>query len=94
MLKKYELEYGGQTLSIETGKLAEQANGAVLVQLGDTILLATACVSRNQRPGTDFFPLTVDFEERAYAAGKIPGKPFSSRRSSTGAFNPDLSAHR
>ena len=76
MLKKYELEYGGQTLSIETGKLAEQANGAVLVQLGDTILLATACVSRNQRPGTDFFPLTVDFEERAYAAGKIPGNHF------------------
>ncbi len=76
MLKKYELEYGGQTLSIETGKLAEQANGAVLVRHGDTIVLATACVSRSQRPGTDFFPLTVDFEERAYAAGKIPGNHF------------------
>jgi polyribonucleotide nucleotidyltransferase len=76
MLKKYELEYGGQTLSIETGKLAEQANGAVLVRLGDTIVLATACVSRSQRPGMDFFPLTVDFEERAYAGGKIPGNHF------------------
>jgi len=60
-------------LSIESGKLAEQANGAVLVRYGDTIVLATATASKEPRPDVDFFPLTVDYEERLYAAGKIPG---------------------
>jgi polyribonucleotide nucleotidyltransferase len=69
---KVETEIGGQTFSFETGKLAEQADGAVLVRYGDTVLLATA-VSAEPREGIDFFPLTVDYEERMYAAGKIPG---------------------
>ena len=65
-----------KTLSMETGKLALLADGAVLAQIGDTVLLATAVAARNVREGTDFFPLTVDIEERAYAAGKIPGAYF------------------
>ena len=72
MAIKVETEIGGQTFSFETGKLAEQADGAVLVRYGDTVLLATA-VSSDPREGIDFFPLTVDYEERMYAAGKIPG---------------------
>src|SRR5207253_8790010 len=57
----------------ETGKLAEQAGGAVTVRYGDTVVFAAATVSPTVRPGIDFFPLTVDFEERVYAAGRIPG---------------------
>ena len=67
-----EAEIGSQTFSLEAGKLAEQADGAVLVRYGDTVLLATA-VSAEPREGIDFFPMTVDYEERMYAAGKIPG---------------------
>ena len=63
----------GKPLVFETGKLAEQAGGAVTVRFGDTIVFAAATVSPTIRPGIDFFPLTVDFEERLYAAGKIPG---------------------
>src|SRR3989442_3458326 len=63
----------GKPLVFETGKLAEQAGGAVTVRYGDTVVLAAATVSPTTRPGIDFFPLTVDFEERLYAAGKIPG---------------------
>jgi DNA polymerase III epsilon subunit family exonuclease len=65
-------EFGGRTLTIETGKLARLAGGSVTVRYGDTVLLGTANRS-DPRPGLDFFPLTVDFEERMYAAGKIPG---------------------
>jgi DNA polymerase III epsilon subunit family exonuclease len=70
---KVEAEIGNQTFSLEAGKLAEQADGAVLVRYGDTVLLATAVASKEPREGTDFFPLTIDYEERMYAAGKIPG---------------------
>jgi DNA polymerase III epsilon subunit family exonuclease len=69
---RFETEFGGRTLTIETGKLARLAGGAVTVRYGDTMVLATANRS-DPRPGLDFFPLTVDFEERMYAAGKIPG---------------------
>jgi polyribonucleotide nucleotidyltransferase len=65
-----------RTLTFETGKLAALADGAVLGRIGDTVLLATATAARSVREGTDFFPLTVDIEERAYAAGKIPGSFF------------------
>jgi len=65
-----------RTLTFETGKLAKLADGAVLARIGDTVLLATATASRSVREGADFFPLTVDIEERAYAAGKIPGSFF------------------
>ncbi|MBE0480681.1 MAG: polyribonucleotide nucleotidyltransferase [Dehalococcoidia bacterium] len=68
-------EIGGRTLRIETGKLAEQANGAVTVRYGDTVILVTACSSQEPRD-IDFLPLTVDYEERLYAAGKIPGSFF------------------
>ncbi len=69
------LEYlvGERPLVIETGRLASQADGAVTVQYGDTLVLVSACVSSEPRQGTDFLPLTVDYEERHYAAGKIPG---------------------
>ena len=73
MVHRYELMLGGRMLSIETGKLAGQAGGAVQVRYGDTVVLATATANRQPRQDTDFFPLTVDFEERMYAAGKIPG---------------------
>src|SRR3990170_6508555 len=69
---KVDAEIGAQTFSLEAGKRAEQADGAVLVRYGDTVLLATA-VSGEPREGIDFFPLTIDYEERMYAAGKIPG---------------------
>ncbi len=65
-----------RTLSFETGKLAHLADGAVVARIGDTVLLATATAARSVREGTDFFPLTVDIEERTYAAGKIPGSFF------------------
>ncbi len=68
-----EAEIGGRTFSMEAGKLAEQADGAVIVRYGDSVVLATAVASKEAREGADFFPLTVDYEERMYAAGKIPG---------------------
>jgi polyribonucleotide nucleotidyltransferase len=69
----FECEVGGRTLTIETGKLAGQASGAVTVRYGDTVVLVTTCISDQPREGIDFLPLTVDYEERLYAAGKIPG---------------------
>lgn len=72
ILKK-SIEIGGRTLTMETGRLAKQASGSVLVQYGDTTVLATATASKEPREGIDFFPLTVDYEERLYAVGKIPG---------------------
>ena len=69
----FTTEMGGRTLSIETGILAAQAGGAVTVRYGDTVLMAAATMSRDVRPDINFFPLTVEFEERLYAAGRIPG---------------------
>ena len=68
-----ELSVGSQTLSFETGKLAKQADGAVVVRLGDTVVLVTACHAANPREGIDFLPLTVDYQEYTYASGRIPG---------------------
>jgi polyribonucleotide nucleotidyltransferase len=73
MIHRQEAVIGGRVMSIETGRVAEQANGAVLLRYGDTMILATAVASEEPREGIDFFPLTVDVEERMYAAGKIPG---------------------
>jgi polyribonucleotide nucleotidyltransferase len=67
------MELGGRTLTIETGELARQASGSAFVRYGDTCILAAATASANPREGIDFFPLTCDYEERMYAAGKIPG---------------------
>jgi polyribonucleotide nucleotidyltransferase len=68
-----ELDWGGRKLVLETGKIARQADGAVLVSYGDTIVLCTAVGAKNVKPGQDFFPLTVNYQEKAFAAGKIPG---------------------
>lgn len=73
MVYRVELEIGERTLIIETGKVAKQADGAVTVQYGDTMILATAVVATEVSEEQDFFPLTVDYREKAYAAGKIPG---------------------
>ena len=72
MLRR-ELTIGSSTLSIETGKLAKQADGAVIVRQGDTMVLVTACRAASPREGIDFLPLTVDYRESAYASGRIPG---------------------
>ena len=72
-METFSMEVGGRTLTIEQGKMAKQANGAVLVRYGDTVVLVTATASKEPREGVDFFPLTVDYEEKMYAAGKIPG---------------------
>src|SRR6202023_1755505 len=63
---------GGKSLSFETGKLAKQAHGSVVVRIGDSVVLATACASPAPREGIDFFPLTVDYREYTYAGGRIP----------------------
>ncbi len=82
----YEAEVGGKQLIIETGRLATQASGSITVALGETIVLVTACASPERRPDIDFFPLTIDFEERLYAVGKIPGSfPRREGRPSTDA---------
>ena len=73
MIHRRTMELGGTTLSLETGRIARQADGAAIVQLGDTVVLVTACASNKQREGLDFLPLTVDYKESFYAAGKIPG---------------------
>jgi polyribonucleotide nucleotidyltransferase len=72
----FEAKLGNQTLTFKTGKIARLAGGSVILQSGDTVLLATATMSRTPREGIDFFPLTCDFEERLYAAGRIPGSFF------------------
>lgn len=75
-IRTYTTRVGEEDIIIETGKLAFQANGAVTVRVGDTIVLSTATMAGKPREGADFFPLTVDYEERLYAAGKIPGSFF------------------
>jgi polyribonucleotide nucleotidyltransferase len=71
--KTFETDFCGKRLIVETGFIAEQANGAVMLRLGDTVLLVTAVASKAPREGIDFFPLTCDYEEKLYAAGRIPG---------------------
>ena len=72
-MHKRDLSLGSQTLSIETGRLAKQADGSVVVRMGDTMVLVTACHSSSPREGIDFLPLTVDYREYTYASGRIPG---------------------
>src|SRR5687768_18125357 len=71
-----EIEWGGRTLRLETGRLARQADGAVLATYGETTVLATVVSDRTPKSGVDFFPLTVNYQERTYAAGRIPGGYF------------------
>jgi len=72
-LQRREIRVGSRSISIETGKLAKQADGAVIVRSGDTMVLVTACHAANPREGIDFLPLTVDYREYTYASGRIPG---------------------
>src|SRR5205823_10500343 len=73
MVEQRSVDLGGREFSLETGRLAGLADGAVLARYGDTMVLATAVSSQSPREGVDFLPLTVDYEEKMYAAGKIPG---------------------
>ncbi len=77
--KKFELEVAGKKLQVENGALANQANGSITVRYGDTVVLATATMSKTKREGLDFFPLMVDYEEKYYAGGKIKGSRFIKR---------------
>jgi len=82
-------EIAGRTMTLEAGRFAEQADGAVTVRYGDTMLLATVVAAKSARDGIDFFPLTVDYEEKMYAAGKIPGRFFKREgRATTTAILP------
>ena len=73
MVKQFSMELAGRTLTVEIGKVAAQAHGAALMRYGDTVVLSTATASEKPREGIDFFPLSVEFEEKMYAVGKIPG---------------------
>ncbi len=73
MFKKFEMELAGRTLRVDVGRVAAQANGAALMHYGDTVVLSTATASDKPREGIDFFPLSVEYEEKLYAVGKIPG---------------------
>ena len=70
---KKSIPYGRNTLTLETGEIARQAGGAVLASLGDSVVLVTVVAAKQSKPGQDFFPLTVDYQEKTYAAGRIPG---------------------
>ena len=73
MYKSYSMELAGRTLTVDIGRVAAQANGAALMHYGETVVLSTVAASDKPRDGIDFFPLSVDYEEKMYAVGKIPG---------------------
>ena len=73
MAIKKVVQFGDHTVTLETGEIARQAGGAVMVSMGDTAVFVTCVARKNAEPGRDFFPLTVNYQERTYAAGKIPG---------------------
>jgi polyribonucleotide nucleotidyltransferase len=82
-MKKVEIEWGGKTLTLETGRVARQADGAVLATLGETVVLCAVTAAKNVKPGQDFFPLTVHYQEKYSAAGRIPGGFFKRERGAT-----------
>src|SRR5688572_1884293 len=82
-MKKVEIELGGKTLTLETGRVARQADGAVLATLGETVVLCAVTAAKNVKPGQDFFPLTVHYQEKFSAAGRIPGGFFKRERGAT-----------
>src|ERR1700749_4500283 len=82
-ISKEEFEWGGQKWSLETGKVARQADGSVVATCGETVVLATVVGALQPKEGIDFFPLTVNYQERYYAAGKIPGGYFKRERAPT-----------
>ena len=70
---KTEFKFGNNTVTLETGEIARQASGSVIVDIDGTVVMVTAVAKKEAREGADFFPLTIDYQEKAYAAGKIPG---------------------
>src|SRR6476660_9484973 len=82
-MKKVEIEWGGKTLTLETGRVARQADGAVLATLGETVVLCAVTAAKSVKPGQDFFPLTVHYQEKFSAAGRIPGGFFKRERGAT-----------
>ena len=76
MIKQLEVPLGRRSLIFETGRMAKQADGAVVVRYGDTVVLVTVCGARKPKVGADYFPLAVEYQERSYAGGKIPGGYF------------------
>src|ERR671921_1520006 len=81
--KTVEIELGGKTLKLETGRIARQADGAVLATLGETVVLCAVTAAKNVKPGQDFFPLTVHYQEKFSSAGRIPGGFFKRERGAT-----------
>ena len=75
-IKRKTIDWAGRPLTLETGRIARQADGAVLATYGETVVLATVVYGRAPKPGLDFFPLTVNYQEKTFAAGKIPGGYF------------------
>src|ERR1700716_3254469 len=73
MVHTFEVDLNGRKITLETGKIAKQAHGSVVVRSGDSVVLVTACSNEEPKPGAGFFPLTVDYREYTYAAGKFPG---------------------
>ena len=82
-IKTVEIELGGKTLKLETGRVARQADGAVLATLGETVVLCAVTAAKSVKPGQDFFPLTVHYQEKFSAAGRIPGGFFKRERGAT-----------
>ena len=91
MFNKYvkTFQYGNQTVTLETGEIARQAAAAVKVSMGDTVVLVAVTTNKEVKEGQDFFPLTVDYLERTYAAGKIPRRFLQTRRQTKRKRNPD-----
>ena len=75
-IQKVELMWAGRKLTLETGRIARQADGSVLATYGETTVLATVVSAKSAKPGIDFFPLTVNYQEKTFAAGRIPGGYF------------------
>ena len=75
-IHKEEIDFGGKKLVLETGKIARQADGAIIAKLGETVVIATAVGAKKLNEGQDYFPLSVNYQEKYYAAGKIPGGYF------------------
>ena len=93
MYKSYSMELAGRTLTVDIGRVAKQANGAALMHYGDTTVLATATASKEPREGIDFFPLSVEYEEKMYAVGKFRAVSIRERerQASTQSLPPVLS---
>ena len=93
-VQREELDWCGRKLTLETGRVARQADGAVLATWGETTVLATVVAAKAPKPGQDFFPLTVHYQEKAFAAGRIPGRLSQARRTPVRPRNADLPPDR